>query len=302
MPFRLDYRSAHRRIGIDRIAGLPPQFESLRSGWVFRRHGHGPALPLSEAEHAGFVREGVRAVLLHAVALPVFGWLAWLMLARMLPGWSINLRAALFGIVLALIGLALHLSLRHRADAPARALAGRQPVAPARDPDDATQPSYVTIIALTLWLLFLAAVGTRQPTGFYLAFASAGLMLGLFLAIRRWRFQHGLTPAQRQRLRDTHQTERRERRAGRRWWQTPLFLLFVLVELILVAAIVIVALAIVAGITGQSIADIGFGPFMIGFLLGILLACFAIGPLDRLCQRWTGHSTRHAFDWWPVNW
>lgn len=302
MPFRLDYRSAHRRIGIDRIAGLPPQFEGTRDGWLFRRHGHGPALPLSEAEHAGFVREGVRAVLLHALALPVFGWLAWLMLARLLPGWGTNPRAALFGVVLALIGLALHLSLRHRADAPARALAGRRPVAPARDPDDATQPSYGTILVLMLWILFMAAVGTRQPPGFYIAFATAGLMLVLFLAIRRWRFQHRLTPAQRQRLRTAHKTERRERRAARRWWQTPLYLLFLLVGMILLGVIVIVALAITARITGTTIAEMGFGPFMTGFLAGILLGCFAIAPFDRLCRRWTGHSTRGAFDWWPLHW
>lgn len=299
-------RSLRRPIGIDRIAGLPPQFERVRGGWLFRRHGHGPALPLSDQERAAFQREGWRSVLLHAAALPLFGWLAWLLLARILPMSSTNAIALIFGVIISLIALALFGSIRHAADAPARRLADRAFVLPAREPDDAMQPDYATIIGLMTGLLFLAAIGTHRAASFYIAFASASVMLGIILTVRRWLFDNRLTAVQRERLRaraDERRAARRvERHAGRSWWKGALLLAFVIVELIFLAGGVLIGIAIVLAISGQSSEQLTFGLFMIGFLPGLALGALAFWPLERLCKRWTGASAVHAFDWVPAGW
>lgn len=309
MPTPAEYRRLARRGGIDRFAGLPPQFEHTGTQWLFRRHGHGPALPLSDEEHAGFMRAGLWAVILHFVALPLSGWLAWLVLERALPGWSTNALAALFGVVLSSIALGLWGSLRHQADAPTRALAGRAAVAPSRDPSDAAQPSWTTIIAVTLVLLFMAATGTRQPPAVYIAFASASVMLGVTLALRRVNFQAGLTVAQRERLRDqarvARAAERRKVQPEGSLWQLPLFLLFIVVELaVLVLGVAIgvtVSIGIAAIVVGPA-SELSFGVFIAGFIPGIILGALMNGPVDRLCKRWTGGSAAHAFDWVPPGW
>ncbi|WP_144037090.1 hypothetical protein [Sphingomonas sp. TZW2008] len=278
----------------------------MRDGWLFRRHGHGPALPLSDQECAAFQREGWRSVLLHSAALPLLGWLAWLVLERMLPTWSTNAIALIFGVVISLIALALFGSIRNAADAPARRLASRAPVRPAREPDDAMQPSYATIIGLTMGLLFLAAIGTQRTASFYIAFASASVMLGIILAVRRWLFDNRLTALQREQLRaraDEQRAARRvEKHAGRSWWKGALLLGFVVVELIFLAGGVLAGIAIVLAISGQTSEQLTFGLFMTGFLPGLALGALAFWPLERLCKRWTGASAVHAFDWIPAGW
>ncbi|SFR96817.1 hypothetical protein [Sphingomonas jatrophae] len=308
MATTAQFRRLHRRVGIDRVAGLPPQFERSGDTWLFRRHGHGPAVRISDDEFQASMRAGLRAVLVHALVLPLFAWLGWLVLERLLPDGSVNALAALFGVVLSVIGLALFGSLRHYADAPGRAFAGRPQVAPARDPSDATQPGWTTIVALTFILLTAAALGTRQPAAFYIAFATASVMLGLILAVRRLRFDAALTVVQRERLREQRAVERQREvaRLGRQpdvhWWQLPLLVLFILLQLAFLALGVIVCVGVVLGITGETSTGMSFGQFIAGFLPGLALGYVLFIPLERLCKRWTGVSAVHALDWLPPSW
>jgi hypothetical protein len=304
MPFTAERNRIGRRLGIDQFAGLPPQFERTNPGWHFRRHGHGPAIRVSDEEHAAFLRSGFHAVLLHGAALPIFGGLAWLLLKRIVPTWNDNAIAAVFGIVLSLIALALHLSMRHHADAPARALALRSPEQPARDPDASMQPDYSTIVMLVLILLFLAAIGTGQPASFYFAFASGSVMLGLILTLRRWRFGRALTVAQRERLR-VQAAEARARAKGENgqsFWQFLLLLVFIVIELAMLVGGMLLGVGAAQSISGQTSEEFSFGIFMLGFLPGLGLGALCFWPLDRLCKRWTGSSATDAFDWIPPSW
>lgn len=306
MQTSAQFRRLHRRAGIDRFAGMPPQFERSDRGWLFRRHGHGPAIRVSDDEYAGFMRAGMHAVLLHGVALTAFGSLAWLLLDRLLPDWGDNTRAPVFGVVLSLIVLALYGSLRHYADAPARALCDRPPEQPARDPDASTQPNYTTIIGLVLALLFLAAIGTQQPVSFYITFATASVMLGVILAIRRLRFDRVLTVVQRERLREQRATEHAIERARRKesdpLWKGALLLVFVALELAILGGGIILGVGIAQAIAGQTSDELGFGLFMLGFLPGLAFGGLCFWPLEKLCKRWTGYSAVHAFDWIPPSW
>ncbi|MCP3733458.1 hypothetical protein M9979_00975 [Sphingomonas sp. RP10(2022)] len=302
MPTTPAFRRFHRRAGIDRFAGLPPQFERTDHGWWFRRYGHGPAIAVSDDEYAAFMRAGLTALVVHAIALVVFGILAWLLLVRMLPDWSDNGHAIVFGIILPLIALALHGSLRHHADAPTRALAHRPPRLPARDPDASMQPNYSDIVVLTLFMLFMAAIGTRQPPSSYIAFATISVVVGVILVIRRLRFDRILTAVQRERLREQRRDARAIARAAPAspgwYWRAPLLLVFVALELAMLAAGVLLGVGIAQAIAGTT----GFGIFMLGFLPGLALGGIAFMPLERLCKRWTGHSAVHAFDWLPPSW
>lgn len=306
MQTSAQFRRLHRRAGIDRFAGLPPQFERSDRGWLFRRYGHGPAIRVSDDEYARFMRTGLWAVILHGVALIAFGALAWLLLDRMLPGWSGNARAPVFGVVLSLIALALHGSLRHYADAPTGVLVDRPPERPARDPDASMQPNYTTIIALVLFLLFMAAIGTQQPASFYIAFATASVMLGVVLAIRRLRFDRILTVAQRERLREQRVTELAIERARRKesdpLWKRAVLFVFVALELVVIGGGIILGVGIAQAIAGQTSDDMGFGVFMLGFLPGLAFGALLFWPLEKLCKRWTGYSALHAFDWIPPGW
>ncbi|HXH16424.1 MAG TPA: hypothetical protein VNJ10_09870 [Sphingomonas sp.] len=306
MPTSSQFRRLHRRAGIDRFAGLPPQFERIDNGWAFRRYGYGPAIRVSDDEYAGFMRAGLHAVLVHGLALVVFGVLAWLSLERLLPDWSENARALLFGVVLPLVAFGLHGSLRHQADAPTRALGHRPHERPARDPDASMQPDYSSIVVLVLVLLFMAAIGTQQPKSFYLAFASGAVMLGVILAIRRLGFDRVLTPAQRKRLREQRVAARQVDRAragpSEPLWKGVLLLIFVAIELALLAGGVLLGVGLAQAIAGQTSDTMSFGVFMLGFLPGLAFGGLLFWPLERLCKRWTGSSAVHAFDWIPVNW
>ncbi|RZF65098.1 hypothetical protein EWE75_06880 [Sphingomonas populi] len=306
MQTSAQFRRLHRHAGIDRFAGLPPQFERSDRGWLFRRYGHGPAIRVSDDEYARFMRTGLWAVILHGVALIAFGAFAWLLLDRILPGWSGNARAPVFGVVLSLIALALQGSLRHYADAPTRVLVDRPPERPARDPDASMQPNYTTIIALVLFLLFMAAIGTQQPASFYIAFATASVTLGVVLAIRRLRFDRILTVAQRERLREQRVTELAIERARRKesdpLWKGAVLLVFVALELVVIGGGIILGVGIAQAIAGQTSDDMGFGVFMLGFLPGLAFGALLFWPLEKLCKRWTGYSALHAFDWIPPGW
>lgn len=306
MQTSAQFRRLHRRAGIDRFAGLPPQFERSERGWLFRRYGHGPAIRVSDEEYAGFMRAGLHAVVLHGIALLAFGALAWLVLERALPDWSDTARAPVLGVVLSLIALALHGSLSHSADAPTRALVDRPPEKPARDPDASMQPNYTTIIGLVLFLLFMAAIGTQQPASFYIVFGTASIMLGVILAIRRLRFDRILTVVQRERLREQRVTELAIERARRKdaepWWKGLLLLVFVGLELVLLAGGVLLGVGIAQAIAGQTSENASFGVFMLGFLPGLAFGGLLFWPLEKLCKRWTGYSAVHAFDWIPPSW
>ncbi|TXC71053.1 NAD(P)(+) transhydrogenase (Re/Si-specific) subunit beta [Sphingomonas ginsenosidivorax] len=306
MPTSSEFRRLHRRAGIDRFAGLPPQFERVDRDWLFRRYGHGPAIRVSDDEYAAFMRNGVRAIVLHGVALVAFGALAWLLLERLLPGAGNASHAIVFGVALSLVAFALYGSLRHHADAPTRALAHRPPELPARDPDASMQPEYSTIVVLVLFLLFMAAIGTQQPAGFYIVFAVVAVMLGVFLAIRRQRFDRILTVVQRERVRDQRVAAREAERARRQQpeplWKGALLLVFVAIELVLLFGGILLGVGIAQKIAGQTSADASFGVFILGFIPGLAFGGLLFWPLERLCKRWTGYSAVHAFDWIPPSW
>ena len=244
--------------------------------------------------------------MLHGVALVVFGYLAWLMLDRLLPGPGDTTRALVFGVVLSLIALGLYGSLRHHADAPTRALAHRSPDLPARDPDASMQPDYSTIVMVVLFLLFAAAIGTRQPRDIHIVVAVVAVLTGVFLAIRRRRFDRVLTVAQRERLRDqriaARETQRTYRRQPGAVWRGALLLVFVGIELAMLSGGILLGVGIAQAIAGPTSGNAGFGVFMLGFLPGLAIGGLLFWPLERLCKRWTGHSAVHAFDGIPPGW
>ena len=301
MPGNLPPR--RRAIAIERVIGAAPQFERIDGGYLYRRDGHGPAIRVTAEEHDALTAGHGKILLLHAAALGVFGWLGWLVTQALLPRSGEAVVAAAFGVVLSLIALALYLSLRRYADAPWRALRHRPPERPARDPDASRQPAYRTIAGLVLLLLFLAAIGTRQPATLYVTMAVMAVMLGLFLTVRRWRFGARLTPEQRRHVAAEAARERAARRSipGRRW-RIALLLLFVLVEAILLLAGVVIGIGIVQGATGATSDTMTFGLFMIGFLLGMALGGLIVWPVDRLCKRWTGESAAGVLDFIPAGW
>lgn len=296
-----------RMLPIERFAGVAPQFERTDGGYFFRRDRCGPAIRVTAAERDAFAAAGMRSLWLHVAAFGIFALTAWLLLDRLLINWSENGLAALFGIVVSLIAIALYGSLRWHADAPARALAGRPHERPARDPDVADLPGYGTIIGLTMLLLFLAAIGTRQPTSFYVAFASGSVMLGIFLATRTWWTRAGLTPDQRRRAAAIKAQARANERARARAnktsrWQVLLLIVFFVLELIAIGVGIAMGVGIVVAVTGVGTDDLSFGPFMTGFLLGMVIAGLLIWPLEKLCKRWTGDSALNSFDFIPAGW
>lgn len=307
MPTSPQFRRVSRRAGIDRVAGLPQQFARTdRGDWLFRRYGYGPAIPVSDDEYARFMRAGLRAVVVHGIALAVFGVLAWLLLARLLPDWGDNGRALVFGVVLPLIALVLHISLGHYADAPTRALAGRSPVRPACDPDDSMQPHYRSIVGFVVVLLLIAAMATRQTPATQIALASAALTIGVILAFRRLRFENYLTPPQRTHLKERRVAEavaeRNRKRQSEPLWKSIVLILFVIVELATLGAGIVLGVGAALAVTGQTSEQAGFGVFMLGFAPGLIGGGMLFVPLERLCNRWTGYSAIQAFDWLPPSW
>lgn len=296
-----------RIMPIHRWAGVVTQFERTNGGYLFRRHGCGPAVFVTPPERDRFAAAGMRALLIHAAAFAFAAGIIWLVVGRVLAEHGDTMRAIVFGIVASLSAMALYASQQSYADAPGRALAHRPIVQPARDPDFTTRQSYGGIIATTLLLLFLAAIGTEQPASFYIVVATCAVMLGLFLAVRRWLFDAGLSATQR---RQADQVERelaaktmaRAKANPQTGGQVVLLLAFVVGQLVVLLCTMLIGVATAAAIVGQSSEQLTFGVFMIGFVGGLALGGLLMVPLDRLCKRLTGSSASDSFSWLPMNW
>jgi hypothetical protein len=113
-------------------AGMAMQFEKHGDGYLYRANGTGPALPATAQERDRFVTRAGWSFLLHTAGfmLGVIG--AAMLTAIWFPsGDEAGGFALMGGLLVAIAGL-LYLSVRRSLRAPARALAGRAPVAPAR--------------------------------------------------------------------------------------------------------------------------------------------------------------------------
>lgn len=200
-----------RHMRWERYAGVTPQFERVDGGYLFRRDRCGPAIRVSIAERDAFAAAGRRALLWHVAALLVCGAAGWLAVDRLINDGGEITTAILLGIVEALIAMILYASLRWHADAPGRALAGRPIERPARDPDFAKRLDTVSIIGLMLVLPFMICLSTlsdKVSVTVQIGLISASVMLGLFLLVRRWRFNRSLSPEQRARAREVARHER----------------------------------------------------------------------------------------------
>ncbi|WP_419808570.1 hypothetical protein [Sphingomonas sp.] len=294
-----------RLMPIDRWAGVATQFERTDGGYLFRRHGHGPAIRVAMAERDAFVAAGMRALLGHAAAFVGCGGAAWLVVREMMADSSPDLTAVAVGIVLSLVALALYVSQRWYADAPARALAHRPVVAPARDPDFSGRVGYLTIAVGTSCLVVIAALGTDQPRSFYVAFATIAVMGGIFAAIGKWFGDAALSPAQYRRAlaaEDTDQRHHRERAAAlerahpTKAWHAPLLLAVLALEIVVLIGALCATVAVAGAITGTGYAEMAFGPFMVAFVAGLVLGGLLVWPLDGWCKRRTGSSAIDALN------
>jgi cytochrome c biogenesis protein CcdA len=108
------------------------QFEKHQSGYLYRAHGTGPALPATAGEHDRFVRRAGINFLFHVAGLMVGVIAAAMLTAHWFPAGNEPGGFALMGGLLLAIGIGLYISVRRSMLAPKRALAGRAPVAPAR--------------------------------------------------------------------------------------------------------------------------------------------------------------------------
>ena len=283
---------------IERLAGVAAQFEPSSDGYLFRRGGCGPAVPVTTAEHAALAKAGNRALLLHLGAFGVCCWAAWLAVARALPGSSDLAMGAVVGIVVSAIGLVIYGSLRWHADAPARAVSGRRATRPARAADFGGHPGYWTIV---LWMavLSIAVVARPQPLAFNVALTIFGLVCALFVAGRRWLFARSLTSGQRAHAR---QAEKHERRADtpvarrRSLGIVVLLLLFFVLELVALAAGILLSVQTAAALIGRPAGAMPDGAFLGAVFVGFAVGGLFMWPVDRLCKRWTGESVFSNFD------
>ena len=293
-----------RLMPVDHWAGVAPQFERIDGGWLFRRHRHGPAIRVTADERDAFAAAGRRALLLHALTFCVCSGATWLLVSRLFDGALVT--AIAFAVVVSLLAMALYGSQQWYADAPARALADRPAEAPARAPDHRERQSYTTIVATVAALLFLAALGTGQPLEVYVGLATGAVMLGLFMVVRRWRYDSRLSPTERRRadaaLQEREAREKAAAGGSQSGWQVALLLFFVMLELAVLAVAVILTVGIAMTVTGSTPDTMGFGLFMISFVAGLMLGVAANWPVDRLCKHWTGASAANAFDWIPAGW
>lgn len=300
-----------RQMPIDRVAGVAMQFERTDGGYFFRRHGHGAAIRVSAAERDAFAATALRTLLIHAVALALCGAAGWMIVLRAMDGANVYVRAVSIGVVLSLIALALWGSLRWNADAPGRALAGRPTERPARDPDFLEHESYGTILGATIFLVFLMALGTKQPGWIYVTFATVVVIGGAVAALRKWWFDRALTPDQTARAAQARQAEAaraRDRQATRDRHSTLgaggalLVLFFVVLQLVVMAGGLFAGIGATLGIAGTSMEQSSGGVVILALLMGVVLAGLLAWGVEVLCKRLTGESAADTLSSIPPGW
>ncbi len=282
----------------DKMAGIAAQFERSGDGFVYRRDGHGPAIPVSREEHDAFVRAGARATMYHLAALALCVAAAWLVATRVTVGADAIVFALVFATFSSAAAALLLVSHDWHRVAPARALSGRSAIRPPRARDGgAGYGTIAGVMAIAVLWLFTGSIGTPAFRTF---FAMSALLIGAFLVARRLLARRHLNPAQ-----------RKQAAAAKRATATATtaaigagcaMLLFVLVETVVGGAALFGTLALVLKIAGEPLSDPNGWVFAAGFLLGGGLAYLVMRRIDRLCRRWTGLSAIDAFDWLPVHW
>lgn len=287
-----------RHLRWERYAGVTPQFERIDGGYLFRRDGCGPAIRVSVAERDAFAAAGRRALVWHVAAWTVCAAAGWLAVDSLMTDRGAVAAAIVLGIVQATIAMALYGSLRWHADAPGRALAGQPIERPARDPDFTKPGDSVSIIGATLVILFVTLTsvsGTSARSSFYIGLASASVMLGLFMLVRRWRFNRALSPEQKARARSVARHERlRDGAPDRHPVVAILFLLLVFVFVFAEIAAALVGFNAGSGIVldeAKRTFDTANGATTAGaVLLGAGTAVVLGGLVDLLGRRLTGVS------------
>lgn len=291
---------------VEKFAGLVTQFEPIDGVYHFRRQGWGAAIRVSPEEREAFVREGRRALLIHLAALPLCAVAAWLVIGRVMADHGANARAALFGCVLPVLAALLYRSWLWHADAPGRALADRPAELPPRDPDFSYRSSYRMILAGTILMLFLAAIGTQRPASFYVAVATGSVTAGLLLLVHKWRSERRLTPAQRlaASAHDRQHASSAAEGAERPFSLLALILLLFFIVLQLIVAICGFALGMGAVLAAaQRTADSATTFLLVlASVAGLIVGFLGGWLIERLCKRLTGVSAIGALSFIPPSW
>jgi hypothetical protein len=165
------------------------QFERTATGYLYRRGGRGPALPLSVEEYerstTGYGRWLI-AIFIGFFAAMIGGSM---ILAPLFP------QAEMIGpiVMTVAIGGILYLCIRRAMYAPARALAGRTPVAPARSGDDVARPvmaklTYDRIFSTGGSLVVVALFEVHESPPAALVCAGSGVVVIIFGCLRKWRW------------------------------------------------------------------------------------------------------------------
>ncbi len=282
---------------IDRFSGMARQFRwtGADTGYVFRRDGTGAAIPVTDAERAGYLRSGRWSLLVHAIVLGLVVWAALLASQYFYPAAPTTARAASVALIASCVGLVLYRSHGWYVDAPARTLADRAPVAPAEEIDVTRWPSYGTIAATVLGVIIAILLHYRSTAVSIVGVSVAAIVVGMGVAAMKWWFERGFTPRQRERAAAHRAVPRPIAGRPMGWWQVVLLFLFVVLEMIVGLIAFVLPMMTVIGASGTNIDDPAPIPFIGGMVLGFVCLFFALWPLEKLCKRWTGTSTQDAF-------
>ena len=278
---------------VDRLAGVAAQFQHRRDGYVYQQEGIGAPIPVTREERDGFLRDAARALLLHVAAFGLCMVAIWLLVRRVVPA-DDALAAGAIAFLGSVAAMLLHASYRWAALAPARALAGRRAIGPAGEPRLAGLTSYRTIFGTAAIFLIFGLLGDWPPVE-KVVLGVLAVMAAVFMAMRKWRFERRLNPAQRAEVKADLAAERARARAEFAPGKALIVLLFGIVELAIFAAVGFLTISLVLTTAGSSLSDPDGWPFAIGFLLALPAAALATMPLEKLCKWLTGTTASAEF-------
>ena len=284
---------------IDRLAGVATQFFPDGDRYLYRHDGTGASIPTMASERDQFVRDGRRSFLLHLVGLGLGILAATLLAARLHPADDVA-RTAIGALIASCIGLLLYRSHIWAIHAPARALAGRMPVAPANQVDVTRWPSYRAVAGGTLVVILAVAMHSHTTLREAVAFGIVGISVGAAISVLKWRFERKFTPAQRRDAAERRATIRASRRSQFSLRKLLLLLLFFAVEAVVMVVTFVAIIGISLKIAGTPWEDPAPGPFLIGFFVAIVAIVLALWPIEALCRRLTGTTPMDELSWLPA--
>lgn len=288
-------QSARKRLWIvDSLAGVAAQFQHRKDGYVYQEGRIGAPIPVSREEYDAFLGDAAQALLLHIAGFCISMVAIWLAVRRMMPGDAV-LAAGLITFLGCAAAMLLYVSYRWAALAPARALAGRPAIGPASAPALSKHASYPAMFGAAAIFIICLLLGDRARAE-TAVLAVLIIMGALFMAGRKWRFEHRLAPAQRAELKADRVAERARECAQFRPGQALILLLFGIVELAVFAAVGYTTITLVLGATGSSSSDPDGWSLALGLIVGCAVAALAVSPLEALCKRLTGMKPSAAFE------